>query len=360
LAAAGVSAASLNPSGHLTTLQALGSRRPSIADVARLAGVSRQTVSRVLNNQPDVNDATRARVRGIIDQLDYRPSSAARALASGRSKTLGVLALDLALYGPTSTLFAVQHAAQERGYFAFPVVLHAIDRHSVSEAVRRLTTQSVEGLVMNIPFDLSYDPLASLPKDMRVVVIGGGPGAAHSEHVVVVDFDQELGGRLATEHLLAAGNATVFHVSGPSHSDAARSRVSGWRAALRDAGAEVMPPLSGDWSALSGYDAGQVLARIPDVHAIFVANDQMALGVLRALHERGRRVPEDVAVVGFDDTPEAACFVPPLTTVRQDFRELGQVAVQILVDQLMAGSTGPHRVVIQPELICRQSSLSGH
>ncbi len=101
-----------------------------------------------------------------------------------------------------------------------------------------------------------------------------------------------------------------------------------------------MPPLSGDWSALSGYEAGQVLARIPDIHAIFVANDQMALGVLRALHERGRRVPEDVAVVGFDDTPEAACFVPPLTTVRQDFRELGQVAVQILVDQLMAGVPG--------------------
>jgi DNA-binding LacI/PurR family transcriptional regulator len=356
LAAAGVSTTSFKRPGSLTTLEALGSRRPSIADVARLAGVSRQTVSRVLNDKPDVNDATRARVRGIIDQLSYRPNSAARALASGRSKTLGVLALDLALYGPTSTLFAIHHAAQERGYFPFPVVLHTIDRHSVSEAVRRLATQSVEGLVMNIPFDLSYDPLASLPKDMQVVVIGGGPGTAQSEHVVVVDFDQELGGRLATEHLLAAGNPTVFHVAGPSYSDAARSRVSGWRAALVGAGAEVMPPLSGDWSALSGYEAGQVLARIPDIHAIFVANDQMALGVLRALHERGRRVPEDVAVVGFDDTPESACFIPPLTTVRQDFHELGQAAVRILVDQLMAGVPGPDRVVIQPRLICRQSS----
>ena len=357
LAAAGVSTTSLKPPGPLSTLQALGSRRPSIADVARLAGVSRQTVSRVLNDKPDVNDATRARVRGIIDQLSYRPSSAARALASGRSKTLGVLALDLALYGPTSTLFAIQHAAQERGYFAFPVVLHTIDRHSVSEAVRRLATQSVEGLVMNIPFDPSYDPLASLPKDMQVVVIGGGPGTAQSEHVVVMDFDQELGGRLATEHLLAAGNPTVFHVAAQATRTAARSRVSGWRAALRDAGVEVMPPLSGDWSALSGYEAGQVLARIPDIHAVFVANDQMALGVLRALHERGRRVPEDVAVVGFDDTPEAACFIPPLTTVRQDFDELGHAAVQILVDQLMAGVAGSHQVVIQPELICRQSSL---
>ncbi|HXW79801.1 MAG TPA: substrate-binding domain-containing protein, partial [Acidimicrobiales bacterium] len=172
----------------------------------------------------------------------------------------------------------------------------------------------------------------------------------------VVTVNQVEGGRLATAHLLSGGCETVFHVAGPGEWLEARGRVAGWRRALEDAGADVTPPLSGDWSARSGYQAGHVLAQIPDARAIFVANDQMALGVLRALHERGRRVPDDVAVVGFDDIPESGYFVPPLTTVRQDFQRVGAAAVRILVDQLATGDGQQQHVVIEPELVRRSSS----
>lgn len=328
-------------------------RRPSIADVASLAGVSHQTVSRVLNDNPSVGDLTRARVLAAIEQLGYRPNIAARALASGRSKTLGVVAMDTSRYGPVSTLYGFQLAAQQHGYFVSIVAVPYVDRASVHDAVRRLTSQSVDGLAVIAPFTSAHDALAALPTGMPVVAVEGDPEADMS----VVTVDQVAGARLATEHLLAAGHGTVFHVAGPSEWLEAQGRTTGWRAALEDAGADVTPPLTGDWSAGSGYRAGQVLAQIPDARAIFVANDQMALGVLRALHERRRRVPDDVAVVGFDDTPESPYFIPPLTTVRQDFERVGRAAVQILVDELGQGVKSQARVVIDPELICRESSM---
>ncbi len=329
-------------------------RRPSIADVASFARVSHQTVSRVLNDNPSVGDLTRARVLAAIDQLGYRPNIAARALASGRSKTLGVVAMDTTRYGPVSTLYGFQLAAQQHGYFVSVVAVHAIDRQSVREAVRWLTSQSVEGLAVIAPFTSAHDALSSLPTGTPVVAVEGDPEANMS----VVTVDQVAGARLATEHLLGAGYGTVFHVAGPPEWLEARARSEGWRAALHSAGADVTPPLSGDWTARSGYQAGQVLAQVPDARAIFVANDQMAMGVLRALHERGRRVPEEVAVVGFDDTPESAYFIPPLTTIRQDFKRVGRAAVQLLVDQLTTGAKSQERVVINPELVCRESSVA--
>jgi DNA-binding LacI/PurR family transcriptional regulator len=337
-----------------------GHRPPSIADVASFARVSHQTVSRVLNDNPSVGDLTRARVLAAIDQLGYRPNIAARALASGRSKTLGVVAMDTSRYGPVSTLYGFQLAAQQHGYFVSVVAVHTVDRQSVRDAMRRLTSQSVEGLAVIAPFTSAHDAMASLPTGTPVVAVEGDPEA----DVSVVTVDQVAGAKLATEHLLQAGHGTVFHVAGPPEWLEARGRTAGWRAALAEAGADVTPPLSGDWTARSGYQAGQVLAQIPDARAIFVANDQMALGVLRALHERGRRVPEDVAVVGFDDTPESAYFIPPLTTVRQDFQRVGRAAVQLLVEQLGRGADGRERprqhkrVVIDAELVCRESSVA--
>jgi DNA-binding LacI/PurR family transcriptional regulator len=335
------------PDGHTE-------RRPSIADVATVARVSHQTVSRVLNDNPSVGDLTRARVLAAIDQLGYRPNIAARALASGRSKTLGVIAMDTSLYGPVSTLTGFQLAAQQHGYFVSVVAVHSIDRQSVGDAVRWLTSQSVEGLAVIAPLTSAHDALATLPTGTPVVAVEGDPEANMS----VVTVDQVAGARLATEHLLAAGYETVFHVAGPPEWLEARGRTAGWTAALQDAGADVTPPLSGDWSARSGYQAGQVLSQIPDARAIFVANDHMALGLLRALHDRGRRVPEEVAVVGFDDTPESAYFIPPLTTVRQDFQRVGRAAVQLLVGQLTGGKSRPEQVVIDPELVCRQSTVT--
>jgi len=322
--------------------------------VARFAGVSHQTVSRVLNNHPNVRELTRARVQAVIDQLGYRPNTAARALASGKSKTLGVVALDSTLFGPASTLWGIERAARRAGYFVSVVSVRSIDRQSVREAVRRLTDQSVEGLAVIAPFTSAPDALAKLPTGMPVVAVEGDPEG----DVPVVTVDQVEGARLATEHLLSAGYATVFHIAGPPDWQEARGRVSGWRSALEQAGAEVTPPLAGNWSARSGYEAGQVLAQIPDARAIFAANDHMALGLLRALYERGRRVPEDVAVVGFDDTPESGYYIPPLTTVRQDFAGVGRAVVQLLVDQLANGARTEDRVVIKPKLICRRSSMA--
>jgi DNA-binding LacI/PurR family transcriptional regulator len=327
-------------------------RRPSIADVAGFAGVSHQTVSRVLNKHPSVSDLTRARVQAAIDQLGYRPNTAARALASGRSKTLGVIALDTSLYGPVSTLLALYEAAERHGYFVSVVAVRSIDRQSVRQALSRLTSLAVEGLAVIAPFGSAPGALSDGPAGMPVVVVEGDPGA----DVSVVTVDQVAGARLATEHLLAAGHTTVFHVAGPDEWLEARGRVSGWRQALVGAGAQPTPPLSGDWTAKSGYEAGLVLAQVRDATAIFVANDQMALGLLRAMHERGRRVPDDVAVVGFDDIPEAGYFIPPLTTVRQDFQQVGAAAVNILVDQVQGRGPGRQHVVIPPVLVTRESS----
>jgi DNA-binding LacI/PurR family transcriptional regulator len=202
----------------------------------------------VLNKVPSVNGLTRARVLAAIDQLGYRPNTAARALASGRSKTLGVVALDTSLYGPTATLYGIQQAAQRHGYFVSVMAVHSIDRQSMRDAVRWLTGQSVEGLAVIAPFMSTNDALASLPKGTPVVAVEGDPQGDMS----VVTVDQVMGGRLATEHLLAAGHGTVFHVAGPGEWLEARGRSAGWRAALEDAGAEVTPPLTGDWSAGSG------------------------------------------------------------------------------------------------------------
>jgi DNA-binding LacI/PurR family transcriptional regulator len=323
--------------------------------VASFAGVSHQTVSRVLNKHPSVRDITRARVLAAIDQLGYRPNTAARALASGRSKTLGVVALDSNLYGPASTLNGIQQAAQRLGYYVSVVTIHSVDRPSVRDAVRRLTSQSVEGLAIIAPFTSAHEALSQLPTGTPVVAVEGDPAG----EVAVVTVDQVAGARMATDHLLSAGHDTVFHIAGPPEWEEARGRIAGWQAALRAAGANVTPPLTGDWSARSGYEAGQLLAQVPAAQAIFVANDHMALGVLRALYERGRRVPEDVSVVGFDDTPESAYFIPPLTTVSQDFSRVGRATVQLLVEQIDTGARRQDRVVIEPKLICRQSSCSG-
>ena len=355
-ATGGVSALNGEPTGTLGFPRVPSARpkgnRPSIADVANFAGVSHQTVSRVLNKHPSVREITRARVLAAIEQLGYRPNSAARALASGRTKTLGVVALDTSLYGPVSTMFGIQSAAQRSGYFVSVVAVHSIDRLSVTEAIHRLSAQAVEGIAIIAPFGQAHDALSDLPTGTPVVAVEGDPEA----DVSVVTVDQVAGAKMATEHLLARGHETVFHVAGPDEWLEARGRTAGWREALLAAGADVVPPLAGDWTARSGYEAGQVLAKIPDASAIFVANDQMALGVLRALYEKERRVPEDVAVVGFDDIDEAAYFIPPLTTVRQDFQRVGVATVQVLVDQLRTGSRHQEHVVIEPELVCRQSS----
>jgi len=191
-----------------------------------------------------------------------------------------------------------------------------------------------------------------VPRDVALVAVG----AAESAPVPVVTVDQHDGARRATEHLLALGHETVWHVAGPSDWLEARQRVDGWIATLTEAGADIPPLLAGDWSARSGYELGKRLATVRDVTAVFAANDQMALGILRALDEAGRDVPEDISVVGFDDIPEAQFFSPPLTTVRQDFNEMGRQSLMLLLGEIDAPRRTSSRVVVEPELRVREST----
>jgi DNA-binding LacI/PurR family transcriptional regulator len=328
------------------------SRSPAMTDVARLAGVSHQTVSRVLNDHPNVKEQTRLRVRAAIAELGYRPNRAARALVTGRSQLIGVVAQNSTLYGPASLLAAFEQAAAEAGFAVSVGSVGRLDRESIAGAVQRHLDQRVAGLVVIAPVASAGEALEDMPAGVPLVTIDGDPRRAHA----LVTVDQVAGARAATQHLLDAGHRTVWHVTGPADWYDAAGRIEGWRQALQAAGAEVPPPLPADWSAAAGYSAGQMLARMPEVTAVFAANDHLALGILRALSERGRRVPQDVSVVGFDDVPEAAFFIPPLTTVRPDFDAVAQAGLDLLLAQLRDGDRAtPARVVLAPDLIVRDS-----
>ncbi|MFE9425613.1 LacI family DNA-binding transcriptional regulator [Kitasatospora sp. NPDC006697] len=325
-----------------------------MADVAKLAGVSHQTVSRVLNGAPHVRPDTRERVLAAIRELDYRPNSAARALVTRRSQTLGVVSFDSTLYGPASMLDGLERAARSAGYFVSVASLRSLDTRSVQEAVDRLRDQGVEGVVVIAPQTSATSAVARLSSSVPVVAVGSGAQA----RVPMVSVDNRAGAEAATRHLLDLGHRTVHHLAGPAGWMESEDRQAGWRATLEAAGAEVPKAETGDWSARSGYEAGLRIARAEGVTAVFCANDHMALGLLRAFHEAGRSIPGDISVVGFDDIPEAAYFTPPLTTLRQDFGELGRRALELLVAELTVGRAvrTPAEVRISPETVLRRST----
>jgi DNA-binding LacI/PurR family transcriptional regulator len=327
-------------------------RSPSINDVAAVANVSYQTVSRVLNGHPNVKESTRLAVLTAIHQLGYRPNNAARTLVTGRSNTLGVIILDVNDNDALSALYGIERSARERGYFVGTANLDYVGRRSVQAAVDHLSEQRVAGLLVITPIEAASDALASLPSDLPVVAIEGQPGRG----IATAAVNQAAGARAATEHLLGLGHETVFHVRGPSDWMQTQDRISGWRQALADAGREAPMPLAGDWSPRSGYEAGLMLARIPEMTAVFSGNDEMALGLLLAFSERGLSVPDDVSVVGFDDGDEPGYYNPPLTTVRQDFRAVGRRGIEMLIEQIERGERNDERFVIEPELIIRKST----
>ena len=331
-----------------------GGRRAVMYDVARLAGVSHQTVSRVINGSQQVRPETRDRVLAAMEKLDYRPNSVARALVTGRSRTLGVVTFDTSLYGPASTLVGVERAALAEGYFVSVVSLESLERSAVVRAVQRLRALGVDGILVIAPHLAAASALWDLPADLPVVALEAGPEDA----VPLVTIDQYQGARLATEHLLGLGHSTVHHIAGPDDWYEAQQRVEGWRDALDAAGAQSAAPLRGDWSPRSGYELGRELLAQPEVTAVFAANDQMALGLLRALHEAGREVPGDVSLVGFDDIPEAAYFTPPLTTVRQDFNEMGRRSLHLLLEEIEAGERSLRRLSVAPTFVERASTAA--
>jgi DNA-binding LacI/PurR family transcriptional regulator len=331
-------------------------RAAVMADVARVAGVSKQTVSRVLNDIPVVNKATRERVLAAMRELGYQPNPVARALATGRTGVLGVLAFDTVRYGPAKVLQGINQAADEAGYLVSVAPLYAPDVRAVDAASERLLNRAVDGLITIAPQWEMAKALLDLPGHVPMVAVDGSLDST----VSVVTVDAAGGARAAVEYLLGLGHRSVHHIAGPESSPAARERTRGWRRALRAADRQVPDVLVGDWEAGSGYELGRELAADPEVTAIFAANDQMAIGLLRALHEQGRSVPGEVSVLGFDDIPESAHLIPPLSTVRPDFVETGRRCVAMLLDQLRTGRPDTaRRVVIPTDLVLRRSTGNG-
>lgn len=327
-------------------------RGPSMADVAQLAGVSGQTVSRVANGRHNVDAATRDRVLAAMRQVGYRPNSAARALRNGQSRSIGVIVFGLSSFGNTRTLDAVATAATASGYAVNLIPVPDATQSALAGAFDRLGAQAVDGVIILIEAHRLDEADVRMPDGMPVVVIDSNADLDYP----VVDTDQAQGARQATEHLLDLGHKTVWHLGGPEDSYAASRRLRSWRQTLIDRGCPVPPVLTGDWTAGSGYEAGRRLAADPDVTAVFAANDQMALGLLRALHECGRAVPENVSVVGFDDMEEAAQFWPPLTTIRQFFAEVARRSVDALVEEIQAGEHHHQPVAVGTELVVRAST----
>ena len=330
-----------------------GKRRPAtMGDVAKLAGVSQQTVSRVVNAHDYVGGHTRERVLTAMRKLNYRPNPAAQALVTGRSKTLGIIGTDTVAFGPASVQLGLERAAHAHGYTVNVARLASLDRGSLFRAVDQLQRQGVDGILLNAGQDGVTSELDRRLMNVPLVAVEDTPEAV----VPVVTVDQVAGAAAATRLLLDLGHRTVSHVAGPRDWSSARRRVEGWRGVLDSADVPVPPPRFGDWSVRSGYELGRLLAEDPDVTAVFVANDEMALGVMRAMFEAGREVPRDVSLIGFDDVPFARYLTPPLTTVRQDFEEIGERSLQLLLDAIDGVDEAPVRAAITPELVVRDSS----
>jgi DNA-binding LacI/PurR family transcriptional regulator len=305
----------------------------------------------VLNEHPNVRPQTRQNVLAAIAQLGYRPNAAARTLVTRRTRTLGVVSFDTTLYGPASMLYGIERAAAH-SYFIAVASLPALDRRSVVGAVDRFLDQGVEGIFVIAPKNSAVAACSKIRSHVPLIAVGCGTHAP----LTSVAVDNAAGAALATRYLLDLGHRTVHHIAGPSSWVDAQERVAGWREALAAAGAPEPELLAGDWSAASGYRIGSQIADSPEITAVFCGNDHMALGLLRALAEHGRRVPADVSVVGFDDIPESGYFLPPLTTVRQDFGQLGRRALDALVD-MIDGRLPPEPCLrIPPHLLARASA----
>lgn len=329
--------------------------KPSSTDVARLAGVSQKTVSRVLNGEPYVKEEVRLRVQAAVRELGYRRNDAARALNSGRTKRIGVVCLGTALFGPSTQLVAIEQTLRTTGYSVS--IVNTLEGDTIADVVEHLREQGVDGIILSEPIDEGDG--VPIDVDIPVLSFGRFPGLS-AKPSIDTGGDNIGAGRTATEHLLGLGHETVWHVAGPQRWWAARDRLAGWRQALADAGAPEHPVLEGDWLPASGYAAGRELAANHDVTAVFVANDDMAIGVLRAFTEAGRSVPEDVSIVGFDDIPTAAFLTPPLTTVPQDFDVHVARGIANLVTEIES-PTGDRSPLPEPpplRLVVRQSTAA--
>lgn len=326
-------------------------RAANIFDVARLAGVSHQTVSRVLNGLPNVRPSTKERVEQAIVQLRYSPSPAARALVTRRTRTIGLITPSVADFGPTSIAMHFNFAARAARYSVDTVSTDSNSPDAVRATVEALLRQRVDAIVLVVTEVAVVELVKGL--DLTVPVVASASSARRGPHLVSID--QYRGARAAVRHLAEIGHTRILHVAGPAQAADAVERVRGWRDELGAHGLEAHEPYFGDWTAASGYLAARELNIEPGT-AIFLGNDQMSIGLLSALRERNLNVPEDVSIVGFDDIPEAAYLYPPLTTVRQDFAALGQMMMQKVLVALEESESETSDTPLPTHLILRAST----
>ncbi|HUR02277.1 MAG TPA: LacI family DNA-binding transcriptional regulator [Nonomuraea sp.] len=330
-------------------------RAPGMVDVAREAGVSHVTVSRVLNDHPSVRPETRARVEAAIEKLGYRRNSVARALKSRRSTTIGVVLAGAELYELPRILRGVQTAAQRAGYWVNLASWQGGTTRDLAETLQRLTDQAVEAIAVIADRPMVADALSDIVTGVPITVVMSGNVA--NPDLGFVELDQELGARLAVRHLLELGHHHIVHLTGALRTFDARARLEGWRAELEDAPQAQGELLEGDFTGNSGYRlAHYLVTRRTDEPptAIFTGNDQMAMGVLAAFAELGVKVPADVSLVGFDDIAGTAYLVPALTTVRQDFIGLGERCVEQVLRMMRGEPATSERIA--PELVVRRST----
>ncbi|WP_324287804.1 LacI family DNA-binding transcriptional regulator [Microcella daejeonensis] len=329
--------------------------RASIYDVARLAGVSHQTVSRVINDHPNIRATTRARVEAAMAELRFTRNSFARALATNESRRIGVLIDSPVQYGPTSTLRGLEEAARGRGYHVSVTTVADDPDFSVDAALGQLMLQGIDGLCVIAPRASALAAVRGIVDRCPTLVITAEADAG----LLTSAVDQYGGAVAAVEHLIGLGHREIRHLAGPADWLDAAARERGWRDALTRAGLPIHEPARGDWSSDSGYRAATEPgdpAALAGATAVFAANDQMALGLVHGLVERGIRVPDDLSVIGFDDVPDAHHFLPPLTTVRQDFRALGADSLGALLDALAGDPEATGHRVIAAQLVVRAST----
>jgi LacI family transcriptional regulator len=343
----------------------IAKKQITIKQVAQEARVSTQTVSRVINNRPDVAPETRQRVLEVIERLGYQPSALARSLIRRRSHTLGVVIAGLKYIGPSRTLNGIAERAEDMGYSLLLKGLPRFDTSNVESILNALLARQVDGIIWAVSEvgdnrDWLHERLPDLPAPIIFLTMG------QQADLSVVAVDNYSGGRMATEHLLEQGYRHIGHITGPLAWWEARQRKAGWQDALLDAGIPVnnYQWAEGNWSPDSGERAiHQLLEQYPAMDAVFVGNDQMALSVSQVACRRGLKIPQDLAVVGFDSIPEAAYFWPPLSTVEQDMHQLGCVAVEQVVRMIEANRESenmfePETIWLKPRLIVRESSLA--
>lgn len=323
----------------------------SQVDVARLARVSTQTVSRVMSGHPHVRPETARRVREAVDALGYRVHAGAASLASGRTRVLGVIILSTARYSSGALSVGIEEVAAAEGYtVTTATVAQRAPIAAFVAAFDRLEQQGAEGIVLASPIPADDPAMIARTRRIPTSIFELPAGSVDPDRV-----DQSLIARLATEHLLDLGHKTVWHVSGDEYWMEALERRDAWERVLRERGIEPPPVIPGDWTPESGYRAGRTLAAIPDATAVFVASDEMAFGVLRALHEAGRTVPDDISVASVDDIALAAYSSPALTTVKQPFESVGRIAATRVIDRIEGRAPTPMDPVV-PELVVRAST----